>query len=286
MAFALRSDEDGTVMLASDRVPEGRLYPEEVSGAVLSQLLDQARGAWDSRAPHARVTQLRAMRGSREAIASLALRNTSYHLSPSPTVSTLVASTHVSSLHMRMLPYPPPQVADAYGDRPTKAVVGVPAYFSEAQREATLQAGMCAGLEVVRLIHEPVAAALAYGVDLKEDRTVLVFDLGGGTYDVSILEVGNGVVEVLATGGDPHLGGDDFDAAIARWLGDEHLRPRGVDPGDPAVASGLRAVAEAAKVRLSSVERVAVAMPLPGGGRAEAVVTRQKVEELCGELFR
>ena len=140
--------------------------------------------------------------------------------------------------------------------RITKAVVSVPAYFDDAQREATVEAGRLAGLETVRLIKEPVAAALAYGLDLDEEQVVLVFDLGGGTLDVSLLEVGNGTVEVLSTGGDPHLGGDDWDAAIAAWLEAEHLKPAGVDARAPEVAANLKALAERAKIGLSEHESV------------------------------
>mmetsp|Transcript_29399 Transcript_29399/g.76255 ORF Transcript_29399/g.76255 Transcript_29399/m.76255 type:complete len:365 (-) Transcript_29399:339-1433(-) len=118
------------------------------------------------------------------------------------------------------------------GGEVRKAIISVPAYFNTKQREATANAGALAGLDVVRLIREPVAAALAYGLNLKEDQTVLVFDLGGGTYDISLLEVGNGTIEVLSTGGDPHLGGDDWDALIMEHIIREHLggrpkRPRG-----------------------------------------------------------
>lgn len=119
----------------------------------------------------------------------------------------------------------------------SKAVISVPAYFDDDQKHATITAGKIAGLQTVRLIREPVAAALAYGVNLKKDQTVLVLDLGGGTFDVSILEVGQGVVEVLATGGDTQLGGDDFDNVIVDWLIKEHLRPAVSPPGHPVAAT-------------------------------------------------
>ncbi|GAB4820667.1 hypothetical protein N2152v2_007713 [Parachlorella kessleri] len=169
---------------------------------------------------------------------------------------------------------------DYLGGRPvSKAVISVPAYFDDAQREATITAGRIAGLETVRIIREPVAAALAYGLDVQEDQTVLVLDLGGGTYDV-----GGGVIEVLSTGGDPHLGGDDWDAAIMQWLMQEHLAPRGVDGKDPRVLANLRAVSEAAKVALSSREKVVIRMPVGGG--IEAPLTRQAFEGLTTQLFR
>ncbi|GIL56890.1 hypothetical protein Vafri_12177, partial [Volvox africanus] len=173
--------------------------------------------------------------------------------------------------------------------RVTKAVIAVPAYFDDRQREATIAAGKLAGLETVRLLREPVAAALAYGLDLRTDSVVLVFDLGGGTYDVSLLEVGNGTVEVLSTGGDAHLGGDDWDAAIANWLERTHLRPAGLDPAsDPRLRANLRALAQAAKHSLTDSEEVVLRMPVggPGGGPLEARLTRTQLDELTQELWR
>ncbi|MGC9040422.1 MAG: Hsp70 family protein, partial [Roseiflexus sp.] len=120
--------------------------------------------------------------------------------------------------------------AEAYlGEPVTKAVITVPAYFNDSQRQATKDAGKIAGLEVLRIINEPTAAALAYGLDKKKDETILVFDLGGGTFDVSVLEVGDGVVEVKATNGDTHLGGDDYDQRIVNWLIDEFRKDQGID---------------------------------------------------------
>lgn len=170
----------------------------------------------------------------------------------------------------------------------TKAVVSVPAYFDDAQREATIAAGQLAGLEVVRLVKEPVAAALAYGLDLDEEQVVLVFDLGGGTYDISLLEVGNGTIEVLSTGGDPHLGGDDWDAAIVGWLEREHLHPAEVDTREPETAANLRALAEYAKVQLSQHDSVVLRMPLgsPGGAPLRVTLTRSMLDELSEDLFR
>ena len=120
--------------------------------------------------------------------------------------------------------------AEAYlGEPVTEAVITVPAYFNDAQRQATKDAGKIAGLEVLRIINEPTAAALAYGLDKEQDQTILVFDLGGGTFDVSILEVGDGVFEVKSTTGDNHLGGDNFDKAIVDWLVDEFKKDQGID---------------------------------------------------------
>eukprot|EP00775_Hariotina_reticulata_P011055 gene11055-11210_t len=169
-----------------------------------------------------------------------------------------------------------------------KAVITVPAYFNDEQREATVAAGKLAGLETVRLIREPVAAALAYGLDLAEEQVVLVFDLGGGTFDVSLLEVGNGTIEVLSTGGDAHLGGDDWDAAIVSWLIRDHLEPAGVDCNSPALAAKLKALAEYAKVKLSENESVTLRMPLGGPGGAPLLVQldQQIMDQLTVDLFR
>ncbi|PNW75659.1 hypothetical protein CHLRE_12g535700v5 [Chlamydomonas reinhardtii] len=184
-------------------------------------------------------------------------------------------------------------VADAAAHtrgRVTKAVIAVPAYFDDRQREATVAAGKLAGLETVRLLREPVAAALAYGLDLRQDATVLVFDLGGGTYDVSLLEVGAGTVEVLSTGGDAHLGGDDWDAAISNWVERNYLSPAGLDPGsDPRLRANLRALAQAAKHSLSEADEVVLRMPVGGrgGGPLEVTLTRDMLEEeLTQELWR
>src|SRR5262249_3768893 len=149
------------------------------------------------------------------------------------------------------------------GERITQAVITVPAYFNDAQRQATKDAGRIAGLEVLRIINEPTAAALAYGLGKRGYETVLVFDLGGGTFDVSILEVGDGVVEVRATAGDSHLGGDDFDRRLVDHLADEFQRDTGIDlRADPQAQRRLFEAAEKAKVELSSVTRTQVSLPL------------------------
>ena len=148
------------------------------------------------------------------------------------------------------------------GERVTEAVITVPAHFNDAQRQATKDAGKIAGLEVLRIINEPTAAALAYGMDKLNNETVLVFDLGGGTFDVSILTVGEGVVEVMATAGDTHLGGDDFDRRIVDYLADEFKRSNGIDlRSDPQALQRLFEAAEKAKVELSAVTQTAVNLP-------------------------
>ena len=148
------------------------------------------------------------------------------------------------------------------GEKVTEAVITVPAYFNDAQRQATKDAGRIAGLEVLRIINEPTAAALAYGLDKKQNETVLVFDLGGGTFDVSILEIGDGVVEVRATAGDTHLGGDDFDRRLVDYLADEFQRDNGIDlRTDPQALQRLFEAAEKAKVELSAVTQTTVSLP-------------------------
>jgi molecular chaperone DnaK len=148
------------------------------------------------------------------------------------------------------------------GEKVTEAVITVPAYFNDAQRQATKDAGRIAGLEVLRIINEPTAAALAYGLDKKENETVLVYDLGGGTFDVSILDIGDGVVEVRATAGDTHLGGDDFDRRLVDYLADEFQRDNGVDlRADPQALQRLFEAAEKAKVELSAVTQTTISLP-------------------------
>jgi len=148
------------------------------------------------------------------------------------------------------------------GERVTEAVITVPAYFNDAQRQATKDAGRIAGLEVLRIINEPTAAALAYGLDKKQNETVLVFDLGGGTFDVSILDISEGVIEVRATSGDTHLGGDDFDRRIVDHLADEFQRDNGIDlRNDPQALQRLFEAAEKAKVELSSVTQTTISLP-------------------------
>src|SRR6202011_1592059 len=148
------------------------------------------------------------------------------------------------------------------GERVREAVITVPAYFNDAQRQATKDAGTIAGLEVLRIINEPTAAALAYGLEKREHETVLVFDLGGGTFDVSLLDVGDGVVEVRATSGDTHLGGDDFDRRIVDYLADQFQKEQGIDlRRDPQALQRLFEAAEKAKVELSSVTQTTISLP-------------------------
>jgi molecular chaperone DnaK len=176
------------------------------------------------------------------------------------------------------------------GEKVTKAVITVPAYFNDAQRQATKDAGRIAGLEVLRIINEPTAAALAYGLDKKGHETVLVFDLGGGTFDVSILDVGDGVVEVRSTAGDTHLGGDDFDRRLVDHLADEFKRNNGIDlRSDPQALQRLYEAAEKAKTELSSVAQTQVNLPFitadaSGPKHLTATVTRATFEQLTADL--
>ncbi|WNC85630.1 molecular chaperone DnaK [Thermosynechococcus sp. QKsg1] len=177
------------------------------------------------------------------------------------------------------------------GEEVTQAVITVPAYFNDSQRQATKDAGKIAGLEVLRIINEPTAASLAYGLDKKANETILVFDLGGGTFDVSILEVGDGVFEVLATSGDTHLGGDDFDKKIVDYLAESFRAQEGIDlRKDKQALQRLTEAAEKAKIELSSVMQTEINLPFitatqNGPKHLDMTLTRAKFEELCSDLI-
>jgi molecular chaperone DnaK len=182
--------------------------------------------------------------------------------------------------------------AEAFlGEKVDKAVITVPAYFNDAQRTATKNAGQIAGLEVLRIINEPTAAALAYGLDKKHNETILVYDLGGGTFDVSVLEVGDEVVEVLSTAGDTHLGGDDWDARVVDWIAEEFKKSDGVDlRGDKQAMQRLRDTAEKAKIELSARTETDISLPFitadaNGPKHLELRLTRAKFEELTHDLL-
>ncbi len=176
------------------------------------------------------------------------------------------------------------------GEKVTDAVITVPAYFNDAQRTATKDAGKIAGLNVLRIINEPTAAALAYGLDKKGNETVLVFDLGGGTFDVSILEVGEGVFEVKSTAGDTHLGGDDFDKRIVDWMAEEFMRDQGIDlRKDRQALQRLTEAAEKAKIELSNVTEATISLPFitadaSGPKHLEMKLTRAKFDQLTADL--
>src|SRR5512136_2786625 len=184
------------------------------------------------------------------------------------------------------------QDAEAYlGEPVTQAVITVPAYFNDSQRQATKDAGKIAGLEVLRIINEPTAAALAYGLDKKNNETILVFDLGGGTFDVSVLEIGEGVVEVKATNGDTHLGGDDFDQRVMDWIADEFKRENGIDlRKDRMALQRLKEASEKAKCELSTTVQTEINLPFvtadaTGPKHLVLTLTRAKLESLVADLI-
>ena len=183
--------------------------------------------------------------------------------------------------------------AEAYlGEKITEAVITVPAYFNDAQRQATKDAGTIAGLEVLRIINEPTAASLAYGLEKKADETIAVFDLGGGTYDISILDIGDGVFEVKSTHGDTHLGGDDWDSTIIDWMTDEFKKDHGIDlKKDPMALQRLNEEAEKAKVELSSSQNYDINLPFitadaSGPKHLNLSLTRSKMVQLCEAQFQ
>ncbi len=185
------------------------------------------------------------------------------------------------------------QTAEDYlGEKVTEAVITVPAYFNDSQRNATKEAGEIAGLKVRRIINEPTAASLAYGLDKKKDEKIAVFDLGGGTFDISILEIGDGVFEVKATNGDTHLGGDDFDQRIIDWIVSEFKKQEGVDLSkDPMALQRLKEAAEKAKCELSTVTQTDINLPFitatdTGPKHLNMTLTRAKFEQLCEDLFQ
>ena len=222
-----------------------------------------------------------------------------------PTSTVLSIKTHMGSdykVHINGKDYTPQEIsamilkklkkdAEAYlGEEVKEAVITVPAYFTDAQRQATKDAGAIAGLEVKRIINEPTAAALAYGLDKNKDEKVLVFDLGGGTFDVSILEIADGVIEVLATAGNNHLGGDDFDAKIIDWLVSEFKKEQGIDLANDKMAyQRLKDAAEKAKKELSTMMEAQISLPFitmdaTGPKHLEMKLTRAKFNDLTRDL--
>jgi len=245
--------------------------------------------------PKGTITSVKRFIGRRHDEVESELNTVSYDVVPGPDGAArikvqdkLYAPEEISAMILRKL------AEDAgrfLGEKVTEAVITVPAYFNDAQRQATKDAGRIAGLEVLRIINEPTAAALAYGLDKKSSETVLVFDLGGGTFDVSILDVGDGVVEVRATAGDTHLGGDDFDRRLVDYLADEFQKENGIDlRKDPQALQRLFEAAEKAKVELSSVTQTQVNLPFitaDANGPKHLLVTimRSTFEQLTADLI-
>jgi molecular chaperone DnaK len=229
---------------------------------------------WDEVTEEAKIVAYKVVSGPNDAV-RIEIRGKQY------------APEEISALVLRKLA----EDAGKYlGERVTEAVITVPAYFNDAQRQATKDAGQIAGLNVLRIINEPTAAALAYGLDKKGSETVMVFDLGGGTFDVSLLDVGDGVVEVRAVNGDGHLGGDDFDKRIVDWLADEFKRDQGIDlRNDPQALQRLYEGAERAKVELSSSTQTQINLPFitadaSGPKHLNISLTRSKFEQLTADL--
>merc|ERR1712167_456460 len=205
-----------------------------------------------------------------------------------PALNKQFAAEEISAQVLRKLAE---DAAKYLGEPVTQAVITVPAYFNDSQRQATKDAGKIAGLEVLRIINEPTAASLSYGLDKKDNETILVFDLGGGTFDVSVLEVGDGVFEVLATSGDTQLGGDDFDEKIVQWLIKEFKDQEGIDlTKDSQALQRLTEAAEKAKIELSTLTESAINLPFiavtpEGPKHLEKELTRAQFEELCSDLI-
>jgi len=222
------------------------------------------------------------------------MKKTSYRVTKGPDGGCKVtlqgkdySPEEISAMVLRKLK----QDAETYlGETVTGAVITVPAYFNDSQRQSTKNAGVIAGLDVLRIINEPTAAALAYGLEKKTDETILVFDLGGGTFDVSILEVGDGVFEVKSTSGDTHLGGDDFDHCLVEWIADEFLKSDGIDlRKDPQALQRLTEAAEKAKIELSSVTETTISLPFvtaneTGPKHLDMKLSRAKFDDLTREL--
>ncbi|HEX6024771.1 MAG TPA: molecular chaperone DnaK [Solirubrobacter sp.] len=230
---------------------------------------------WDEITEEAKIVSYKVVKGPNDAV-RFDIRGKQY------------SPEEISALVLRKLAE---DAAKSLGERVTEAVITVPAYFNDAQRQATKDAGQIAGLEVLRIINEPTAAALAYGLDKKGQETVLVFDLGGGTFDVSILDVGDGVVEVRATNGDGHLGGDDFDKRIVDWMADEFKKDQGIDlRPDPQALQRLYEGAERAKVELSSRTQTQINLPFitadaSGPKHLNMTLSRAQFEKLTADLI-
>jgi molecular chaperone DnaK len=245
--------------------------------------------------PEATITSIKRFMGRKFDEVQEEIKNVSYKVVAGPDGAVridvrgkLYSPEEISGLILRKLA---DDAAKGLGEKVNEAVITVPAYFNDAQRQATKDAGQIAGLNVLRIINEPTAAALAYGLDKKGQETVLVFDLGGGTFDVSVLDVGDGVVEVRATSGDGHLGGDDFDKRIVDWLAEQFRNDQGIDlRNDPQALQRLYEAAERAKVELSSQTTTQINLPFvtadaSGPKHLNTSLTRAKFEQLVEDLI-
>ena len=216
--------------------------------------------------------------GNGDAVVEVEVDGQSKQFTP-PEISAMILAKLKADAEMRL------------GEKITQAVITVPAYFNDSQRQATKDAGRIAGLEVLRIINEPTAASLAYGLDKKKDEKIAVYDLGGGTFDISVLEIGDGVFEVKATNGDTHLGGDDWDNRIMDWILDEFKRDCGMDlRKQPDALQRIKEEAEKAKIALSSAQQYEINLPFitadaSGPKHISMKLTRAKMEQLCDELF-
>jgi molecular chaperone DnaK len=263
--------EDGERLVGQVAKRQSILNPE----ATLYSVKRFIGRKWDEVTEEAKIVSYKVVKGANDAV-RFEVRGKQY------------APEEISALILRKLA---DDAAKFLGERVTEAVITVPAYFNDAQRQATKDAGGIAGLEVLRIINEPTAAALAYGLDKKGQETVLVFDLGGGTFDVSILDVGDGVVEVRSTSGDGHLGGDDFDKRIVDWMADEFKKDQGIDlRTDPQALQRLYEGAERAKVELSSRTQTQINLPFitadaSGPKHLNMTLARSTFEQLTADLI-
>src|SRR6266566_3359390 len=244
--------------------------------------------------PERKIYSIKRFMGRKYSEVTQELKQVSYKVVPGPNDAVrvdidgkLYSPEEISSYILRKLA---DDAGKYLGEKVKNAVITVPAYFNDAQRQATKDAGQIAGLNVLRIINEPTAASLAYGLDKKKNETILVFDLGGGTFDVSILDVGEGVFEVKATSGDTHLGGDDFDKRIVDWLATEFQRENGIDlRKDRQALQRLTEAAEKAKIELSGTMETSISLPFitadaTGPRHLDVRLTRAKFDQLTADL--
>jgi len=291
-AVATMEGDSPTVMVNAEG---GRVTPSVVAFTKTGErLVGQVAKRQAALNPERTIYSVKRFMGRKYSEVTEELKNVTYKVVPGPNDAVrididgkLYSPEEVSSYILRKLA---DDAARYTGEKVKEAVITVPAYFNDAQRQATKDAGQIAGLNVLRIINEPTAASLAYGLDKKKQETILVFDLGGGTFDVSILEVGDGVFEVKSTAGDTHLGGDDFDKRIVDWLAEEFKKDQGIDLSkDRQALQRLTEAAEKAKIELSSALETEINLPFitadAGGPRHLLIkLTRSKFEQLTHDL--